>query len=109
MSSSSPDTPDLLKTNTVILNTDKVDLQKAPAVYALFSEEKCLFVALTGNLNEAIRKHSLETEPVETVRRLMQSKRTKILMYELLKYETSVNCKLKKEHWINLFEPEQVG
>lgn len=100
---------DFLKTNTVILNSTRPDLQKAPAVYALFSEEKCYYVGLTQNLNEAIREHLKSNEPVDNLSTLMQSRRTKILLYELLKYESSISCKLKKEHWIALFKPEIVG
>jgi len=92
-------------TNAVILAGEDIVLPRSPALYALFSDEQCLYVGLTSNLNDAVVKHRLFSEPSVPLRYFMQSARMKILLYEVFNYDTLTNRLMKKHMWTELFKP----
>lgn len=93
-------------TSTLILNRELIDLPRAPAVYAIFSESHCHFVGISANLQESIINHFKAGEPNVPLRYFMQSDLTKILLYEIFKYEATANWISRKQNWIELFDPE---
>ena len=97
----------ILMNNTVslILNPEQIELPEAPAVYAIFSSTQCRFVGVSRNLHTAIINHCSPLEPNVTLRYFMQSNKCKILLYEILKHETSSKCDSIRQTWIELFEP----
>ena len=92
-------------TITLILKREMIDLPKAPAVYAIFSDSHCRFVGVTVNLQESLINHFKTGEPNVPLRDFMQSDLSKILLYEVFKYESTANWILKKQNWIELFDP----
>ena len=89
----------------VKVTQEEQGLPDCPAVYAIFSANKCRFVGVTYYLQKRITGHFSPCEPNISLRYFMLSSKSKTLLYELID-EGSLNCiDMIRETWVGLYSP----
>ena len=89
------------------------DLPKKKAVYAIFAQEKetgepinCRYVGETDNLEERTKAHFSKEEQNKCLKKFMQSKKIKLMKYELMPSSTKEERMKKEKEWIKRYDPE---
>jgi hypothetical protein len=94
------------ETILVLINSDRLELPKCKALYAIFSASKCRFVGIADDLHQTITGHFHPNERNVPLRYFMQSFKPKILQYELVRSNLSVDEQNSLvEKWIAIYQP----
>ena len=98
------------------VNLNDIDLNTLPeqkAVYAIYGFDKInrkftdyKYVGETENLKKRIISHFLESEPNECLRKFLQSKDEKVILFRLLPRRSREERLSIEQEWINLHKPE---
>jgi excinuclease UvrABC nuclease subunit len=100
------------KTTVEISDDDLNGLPKQKAVYAICASEEgtgksihCRYVGETDNLQERTKAHFSDSEKNEDLKKFMQGKKTKKMIYELLPGSDKQERLAKEDEWIKLYKP----